>query len=201
MSAQIPDNLREGIRTALGLIVSDLKDAKAHNVEGRDARGKLATHLRQYAGLTADAGIATTDAQTVLAGSLKAAKVPAGTVKVYSGAFKGYRQAMAEGVNIEDVSNGEAEKPQPMTVPKAREFLIPAAERAEKARFDTIRAEIAERVRAVTDYAELVAFRDMLPEAEGATTTREPSVDEQIEAMLAAVAPEGAQPARRAAVH
>lgn len=199
MSTNIPDTLREGIRTALSNIVTDLRNAKAHNVEGKDARGKLAQDLRQYARLTADAHLPAADAGTVLAASLKSAKVPAGTVKVYTGAFKGYRTAISEGVNIDDTDNGTAEKPTPMTVPKAREYLLPADQRAEKARFDAIRAEIAARVRAITDYADLVAFRDMLPEAEGEVTTREPSVDDQLNALFAQVAQPVQQQARAAA--
>jgi hypothetical protein len=195
-------DLRDAIRADLAAVVSDLSDSKATNAEGRTIKANAAAHLRAYAAHTADAGVAVADGADLLNAAWKATGKAAGTIKPYVGAFRGYRAALVEGVNIDDTSNGEKENPVPLSVPKAREFLESPEKRAENARFAAIRAEIAARVRAITDYADLVAFRDMLPEAEGEVTTTEPSVDDLLAGLLGRTDGQGqAQPARRAAVH
>lgn len=194
-------NLADAIRSDLAGIVSGLSDSKANNANGRNIKANVAESIRHFAIHTEAAGIAVADGADLLSAAWKATGKAAGTIKPYVGAFKGYRSAMVEGVNIMDTSNGQKENPAPLSVPKAREYLLAPEKRAELARLQTVRDEIRARVAAITDYADLVAFRDMLPEAEGEVTTREPTVDDLLAGLIGQSQQE-AQPAQsRRAVH
>lgn len=193
-------DLRSAIRSALTGLVSDLSGTRSASRDAGAKRANAAAHLRQFVGATQEAGIAVEKAQELLRAAWKATTLPVGTIKPYVTAYAGYRAAMDEGVNIFDLGGGKDGNPAPLSVPKAREYLIPADQREANKAMADVRAEIAERVRGVKNLADLVAFRDMLPEVEGGTTTTtEPTADDLLAAILGK--DDGAQPARRASVH
>lgn len=174
--------LQTSIRASLANVVASLKNAKDGSAIGRKAAQSAVSHVREYAKLTHEAGIAPSDAAEVLATAWKSTKLPAGTIKPYSAALRGYRQAISEGENIENTGDGK-----PMTAPVARTFNVAKEKRAAEKALAEVRAEIAKRVKAIESLADLIAFRDVLPEVEGEvkTVAAGPSVDDMLANLFA----------------
>jgi hypothetical protein len=151
------------VDTILAAVADKAGHSKAASKDGKNASDAL----RAYATLTAAEGVPVAGAKAYLADRMKAAKVPDGTVKPYAQSFAGYRAAIAEGVDIDKAGKGG----KPLSANVARDYLLPKVEREAKAAADAIRKEIAERLAAIKDAAELVAFRDILPAVPGAVET------------------------------
>jgi len=157
----------KALTVAVDTILAAVAD-KAGHAKDASKSGKTASDaLRAYATLTAAEGVPTASAKAYMADRMKAAKLPDGTVKPYAQSFAGYRAAIGEGVDIDKGGKGG----KPLSANSARDYLLPKAERDAKALADTIRKEIAERLAAIKDTAELVAFRDILPAVAGAVET------------------------------
>lgn len=194
-------NAKSLIATAAAAVIAAALDKKNASAKAGEVGKSAVQAVREYAHVTADNGVDAKGAADYLNAAWKATGKPAGTIKPYISSFRGYRQAITEGVNIDNVAP-EGEDAKPMTAPAARVFLLSKAEREERAALDTIRKEIGERVRACSNLADLVAFRDMLPEAQGKakTVTDEPSADSLLDSLIgdddeADEATEGAQEA------
>lgn len=146
---------------------------KSANASKAGESGKSATAaLRDFALLSADAGVPVQRAQDALKAAFVKANMKAGTAKPYVRALGGFRQAIAEGDSITDTGDGKA-----MTVPQANIYLLPKADRDVEKRLTELRAEIAKRVRAIKNVTELAEFRDLLPEVKGEVKTVEVAQD------------------------
>lgn len=158
--------------TALSALVAATLNKKADTAKAGEA-GKSATDaLRDFASLSAEAGVPVQRAQDAMKLAFTKANVKAGTAKPYIRALGGFRQAIAEGANIADTGEGK-----PMTVPQANIYLTPKDEREAEKAIEDVRREIAKRVRGVKNLAELIEFRDLLPEVKGEVKTVEVAQD------------------------
>jgi hypothetical protein len=193
-------NAKSIIATAAAAVIAAALDKKNATAKSGEVGKSAVQAVREFAIVTAEHNVAPQGAADYLNAAWKATGKPAGTIKPYLSSFKGFRQAMAEGVNIENVAP-EGEDAKPMTAPAARVFLLSKSERAEKAALDTIRAEIGKRARGCSNLADLTAIRDMLPEVkDSAKTVTEPSADSLLDSLVEDEAedvgePEGAREA------
>jgi hypothetical protein len=172
---------------AAARVVALAANKKASASENGKAGQSAVAAVREYAILTAAAGNPSVGAADYLIATWKATGAKVGTIKPYVSAFRGYRQALAEGVNILDASPDSDGDAKPMTAPAARVFLLSKDEREEKAILDTVRAEIAQRARACKNLADLTAIRDMLPAVEGKVRNvapTEPTADSILDSLF-----------------
>lgn len=178
-------NTKTLIAAAAAAVIAAALDKKNASAKAGEVGKSAIKAVREFAHVTADNGVDAKGAADYLNAAWKDTGKPAGTIKPYLSAFRGYRQAITEGVNIDNVAK-EGEEAKPMTAPAARVYLLSKAEREERAVLETIRKEIGERVRACKIVADLIAFRDMLPEAEGkvTTTVAEPSADSLLDSLV-----------------
>lgn len=151
---------------ALSAVVAAATDKKAQSSKAGEASKSVTAALRDYATVSAELNVPVQRAQDALKVAFTAANMKPGTVKPYARALGGFRQAIAEGANIADTGEGK-----PMTVPQAEVYLLPAADREAAKLIADLRKEIAKRVHAIKNVAELTEFRDLLPEVKGEVKT------------------------------
>ena len=155
---------------ALTLAVAEITkalQAKAENGKAGSSEGqKVITHLRAYAVASEEAGMDKDNGAAYLTRTLEAAGIKAGTIRPYRAAYTGYRQALSEGDSITDTGDGKA-----MTAPQAQAYNVPKSQRDDAKLRKDVMAEINKRLKAIAKTADLIEFRDTLPEVEGEATT------------------------------
>lgn len=178
-------NTKTLIAQAAAAVVAAALDKKNASAKAGEVGKSAVQAVRDYANVTAEHNVPSQGAADYLNAAWKSTGKSAGTIKPYISSFRGFRQALAEGVDINNVA-AEGEDAKPMTAPAARTFLLSKSEREEKAALDTVRAEIAKRARGCTNLADLTAIRDMLPEVKGAVTTTvaEPTADSLLDSLI-----------------
>jgi hypothetical protein len=186
---------RDTLKSAVAELVASVTGHKAASNAASEVSKTAAANLRNVASLTASAGMNVSTARDFVVASMKAAGIKPGTVKPYSTAFTGYRQALAEGVAI-DTGHGK-DNANPMPAPAAREFNLSVSEREARAKLAAARKELNARITACTDLALLAELTELLPEV--VKDGKAPVVNIDPEQFLAGIADEADAPAEAVA--
>lgn len=194
---------KQQLAQAVQNVVALAKAKKAEGDKGRQTNEKALDAVRALARDVNESGLPAAIVGDLLRDSMKAAKLPKGTVNGYSMAFRGFAIATAQGVDVTAVPFAKAdgtEATKPMPAPEAQRLAKIAnetpdqkAEReANEAKAEVI-AGIVKRLRAVDDLATLQAI------AESPVIPAMPEADAEAKQPTESAADKAAREAREAA--